>query len=106
MIQTIQTLFPEMAVFLYPVRDFLEPARLDPARTPLGFPAPANQAGALEYFEVLGNGGHAHVERLRQFRDGSLTRGQARQDRTPCGISQGCESSAEVVSCHSIEPIS
>src|SRR5260370_6096009 len=88
-VQAIEALLPEAAIMLDPAGDVLEWTGLEPARPPLRFASARDEAGALQHLEVLGDGGHAHLEGLGQLRDRSLTRGEPSQDRPPGGIGQG-----------------
>ena len=62
---------------------------------PLGFTPARDQSRPLQNFEVLGDGGHAHLKRFGQFRNRNLARRQACQDGAPRGIGQGRERRAE-----------
>src|SRR5882762_6117767 len=68
-VQLVEALLPVAPVVLDPVGDALERIGLKPAGTPLRLAAALDQASALEHFEVLGNGGQAHLEGLGQFHD-------------------------------------
>src|SRR5687767_5522984 len=50
--ETIETLFPDDAVPLGPVRHFLERRRFEAARPPLGLASPDDEPCALEYAQV------------------------------------------------------
>jgi hypothetical protein len=63
-VQAVEAFFPEAAVVLYPVGDILEWRCLKAAGAPLGVASAGDEAGALEDFQVLRDGGKAHVERL------------------------------------------
>src|SRR5438128_3403304 len=93
-VQAIEALLPEVAVVLQPVGGVLERPRLEPAGPPLGLAAARDQAGSLQHLEMLGHGRKAHLEGLGQLRDRSLARGEAGEDRAPCGIREGCISRA------------
>src|SRR5579859_3741154 len=99
-LQTVEALLPEVAIVLHPVGDVFERRRLQPAGSPLGFPRARDQARAFERLEVLGNGGHAHLEGLGQLRDGSLAGDQASQNRAAGRVGQGGEGGAEGVRRH------
>src|SRR5579859_365098 len=68
-VEPVEALLPELAIVLHPLMHFLEGGGLQPARTPLRFASVGDQPGALQHFQVLGDGRHAHVERLGQFCD-------------------------------------
>src|SRR5262245_31711285 len=67
-VEPVETLFPEAAIALEPIVDFLQRARLDPARPPLRLASARDQAGTLEHLEVLGNRRQTHIEGLGEFR--------------------------------------
>src|SRR5712691_2767884 len=98
--QLVEALLPVAPVVLDPVGDVLERIRLEPAGPPLRLAAALDQACALEDLEVLGDGGKAHVEGLRQFQDRGFARGEAREDRAPCGIGEGGKGGAEAIGRH------
>ena len=54
----------------------------------------------LQNFQVLGDGGEAHVERLRQFLHGGLAEREAGEDRAPRRIGEGLEGDVEGVCWH------
>src|SRR6266508_5203216 len=73
LVQPLVALLPELPVRLGPLRDFPERSRLEPGRPPLPFSAPRDQPGSLQDLQVLRDRRQAHLERLRQRGDGSLT---------------------------------
>src|SRR5258708_2292194 len=103
-VQAIEALFPETPVVLQPVGGILERTGFEPARPPLRLATARNKTGALEHFEVLGDRGKAHRERLGQLGDGNLARDKARQDRASRGIGEGREGRAESIGRHRNEP--
>src|SRR5258705_1527305 len=71
-VQPFEAFLPVASVDLDPVGDTLERVGLQPARAPLRLASALDQARALEYLEVLGNGGQAPLQRVcpvhcRQF---------------------------------------
>src|SRR4051812_9830060 len=75
-LQAIQPLLPEPAVFLKPVVDALQRVQLDPAWPPLRLAASRDQASVLQHLEMPGDRGPADVERLGQFRNRGLAERQ------------------------------
>src|ERR1035438_4675945 len=71
-VQTIKTLFPEIAVVFHPVRDIFEWTGLETAGPPLGFASARDQSCALEHLEVFADCGEAHLKRFRQLVDRSF----------------------------------
>src|SRR5437660_12210294 len=65
LVQPVVALLPEAPIPLGPVRDLFERPRLEPGGPPLPLPAPGDQPGQLEHLQMLRDGGHAHLERLR-----------------------------------------
>src|SRR6185295_11901598 len=102
-VESIETLFPEPAIFLEPVIGFLEGARFDAARTHLCVARARDQARALENLQVPGNCRQTHVEWLGEFQHRCFAECEAREDGAPCRISEGCEGGAEAVA-HRIKP--
>src|SRR5687767_4299419 len=78
-VEPIEPFFPDVAVALGPVGDFLERAGLDPAGPPLRVAPPRDQPGALEHPKVLRHGDQAHVERLGQLGDRAFAGDQTGQ---------------------------
>src|SRR2546426_2328310 len=99
-LQAIEALLPETAIVLQPVGGLLERSRLEPAGPPLRLATARDQTGALQYLEVLGDGGKAHLEGLGQVRDRRLAPGETSQDRAPGGIGEGREGRAEALGRH------
>src|SRR5438132_444027 len=91
LLEPVVALFPEPAVFLYPVGDLLERPRLEPGGAPLCLPAPGDQPGPFEHPEVLGYSGQGHVEGLGQLSHGRRPRRQAGEDRSTRGIGERSE---------------
>src|SRR6478735_43723 len=96
-LQPIEPLLPEPAIFLEPVVDALQRIQLDPARPPLRLAAAGDQARVLQHLEMPGDRRSADVEWLRQFRDRGLAKRQPRQDRPAGRVGQSLEGRAEVV---------
>ena len=90
-VDAIEAFFPNLAVTIEPIVDLLEPISFEPAWTPLRLAAAGDQTGALQHFEMPGDGRTTYIERLGQFVNGCLTRGQARQDGAPRRIGKGCK---------------
>src|SRR5262249_18779193 len=99
-IEPVETLLPETAVFFEPVVRFLERARIDAAGPHLGVAAARDQACTLEHFEMLGNGGKAHLERFGELEHRAFPECELRQNCAPCWIGECSESRAEAVSGH------
>src|SRR5208283_5466213 len=87
-LEAIEALLPEPSVVVEPIRCVLERRWREPARPPLRFAAALDQTGALQNFQMLGNGRHAHRERLGQLRHRGLARGQAGKNRAPGWIGE------------------
>src|SRR5207244_13229876 len=85
----VVALFPEPAVPLGPRGDLPERPRLEPGGAPLPLPSPRDQPGPLQHLQMLRHRRQAHLERLRQLGDGSLSRRQPRQHGPPGGIRDG-----------------
>src|SRR6266516_2970810 len=98
-IEALVVTLPQPAVAFQPLGSLPQPLGLEAARPPLRVAAARNQAGALQYLQVLGDRRLAHRERLGQLRHRRLTRRQAGEDRPPGGIGEGREDGVEAVRC-------
>src|SRR2546430_14180283 len=67
-IEALVVALPQPPVALQPFGRFPQPLGLEAARPSLRVAAARNQAGALQYLQVLGDRRLAHRERLRQVR--------------------------------------
>lgn len=81
--QSIKTIFPEFAVFLYKLICFFESLRFETATPPLRLFFAGNEAGAFEHLEVLGHSRSANLKRTRKLTDGDRPLCQARKHRAP-----------------------
>src|SRR3989442_10127692 len=86
-IEALVVALPQPAVTFQPLGSLPQPLGLEAARPPLCVAAARNQAGALQYLQVLGNRRLAHRERLGPLRHRRLTRRPAGEDPPPGGIS-------------------
>src|SRR5882724_8048682 len=100
LVQTIESLFPDVAVALGPLGNRFERGPLDAARPPLRITPAGDQPRTLEDPEVLGHRGHAHVERLGELADRALARSEPSQNGPASGIGQGGEGGAQSVGLH------
>src|SRR5688572_1188200 len=99
-LEPIEAVLPQAAVVLEPVVRVPERAWLEAARAPLcGAPA-RDETGALQHLEMLGDGGEADVEGLRQLRHRRLPQRQPRQDRPPGRVGQRRKRRGEAVRRH------
>src|SRR5262249_31640005 len=99
-LQAIEPLLPEPAVFLEPVFDALQRVELDPAWPPLRLAAARDQAGMFQHLEMPRDRRAADVERLGQLRNRGLAKRQPGQNRPPRRVGEGLERGAEVVGRH------
>jgi len=95
-VETIEAFLEEPAIVFEPVVDILQRLRLDAAGAELRLAAARDQAGALQYFEMLGNRRKAHGERLGQFHDGGFAERQTGQDGAAGRIGERGEGGVEV----------
>lgn len=98
--QAVETLVPELAILLHPIGNVAQWLRFEPAGPPLRLATLRDQAGALQYLEMLGNGGRAYLERLGELRDRCFARRETRKDRAASRIGECGEDSAEVIGWH------
>ncbi|HXA67914.1 MAG TPA: hypothetical protein VNV82_22325 [Bryobacteraceae bacterium] len=67
LVQSIQPLFPDLAVALGPIGHIFQGTGLDSTPAPLRVPPLRNQSRALQYAKVLGYRGHTHFKWLGKF---------------------------------------
>src|SRR5690606_28527692 len=79
-IQAVEAFFPVLSIEFHPVSDFLKRLGSKPTWPPLRLPSSLDKAGALQHFEVLGDGRQSHVKWLGKFRDRGLARGEPIQN--------------------------
>src|SRR5579863_892238 len=103
-VQPVQALLPMAAVLLHPVGHVLERRRLEAAGAPLGVAAAADEPGFLQHLQMLGDGGLADLEGGREFGDGGLAGGEARQDGPTGRVRQGRKCGAQLVGGHLMSP--
>jgi hypothetical protein len=96
-LQAIEPLFPQPAIFAQPVVDILERDRLDLARPHLRIAAARDQTGMLQHLEMLGDGRQAHRERFGQFRYRGLSEREAGEYGAPRRIGESGKGGAEAV---------
>src|SRR5579884_2503405 len=99
-VQPIEALFPEAAVVLNVVGDFLERRGFQPARPPLGLPAARDEAGALQHLQVLRDRGQAHLKRPRKLGNRCFPARQARKDGPPRRIGKRGKDGAQWIGQH------
>jgi len=85
---------------LGPFGDALKRSGLKTAGAPLGFASARDESGALENFQVFGDGRQAHLKRFGEFGDAGAARGEAGEDRATGGVGEGGESGAKAVRGH------
>src|SRR5487761_2594010 len=105
-VEAIEPLFPEPAIFGEPVVDRLECRRLELAGTPLRLTRTRDQPGVFQHLEMLGDGGPAQLERLGEFAHRGLAQCEPGQKGAPRRIGERGEGGAEAVGGHGcIEPL-
>src|ERR1700730_7337349 len=101
-IETVEAVFPEVAIALGPIRNLPQRTRFQSTRSRLGRATARDEAGALQHLEMLGDRRLRHVERRRQLVDGRLPFRQTRENRPPRRIGEGRERRIERILSHSI----
>ncbi len=103
-VEAIKAFRPELAIAFHPFGDVLERDGLEAAGTALSVAAARNQAGAFQHFEVLGDGGLGHGERLGKICDRGLAGGEAGENGAARGIGKRSEGGVEgVLSCITVK---
>jgi len=95
--QAIEACFPHAAIRLDPVGRILEWASIEATRTPLRLATSSHQPRALEHFQMLRDGGHAHIERLGKLGHRRLARYEPAQDHPAGRIGQCAKDGAQLV---------
>ena len=93
--QPVELLFPVQPVPLDPGRGLAHRPSDEPAAPHAPVAAPADEPGALEHPQMLGNRGQAHGEWPRQFSDGRFAGGEARDDRAAGRVGERGERGVE-----------
>jgi len=103
-VETIETLFPDVPIVVRPVRHVLQRCGVDLTVPELRFTPARDQAGLFEDAQMLGDGRHAHVERLGKLGHRTIAVDKPREDGAARRIGEGGEGGAQLVSRHVIEP--
>src|SRR5215469_6731321 len=98
--ETLEAVLPVAAIALGPVGDFLERRRLQATGARLGRATAADEAGALEHFQMLGDGRLAHGERPRQLHHAGIAGGKPRQDGTARRVGERGKGRVEAAMAH------
>src|ERR1700674_479519 len=104
-VQAVEALVPEAAIVVEPVVNVLQRRRLDPAGPPLRRAAARDQAGALQYFKMLGDGGKGHVEGFGELGHRGFSQGEPREDGSARRVGKSRKRDAETIACHGVIPI-
>src|SRR6185437_10426792 len=99
-VETIEALLPQAAIAFEPIVNAFQRSRFKLARTPLRFAAACDEACVLQYLQMLGNCGPAHLEWFGEFADGRLAKRETRQDGAACRIGQRGKRDTQAVGCH------
>lgn len=96
-VEALKVCFPNLAVTCDPFGGFSEWLGFEAAWAALRVAAARDHAGAFEDFEMFGNGGLRHSERLGEIVDGGFTGSEAGEDGAARRIGESSESGIEVV---------
>jgi len=88
-VEIVEPVLPEHPERFDPVGDVFHPVRIQAARPPLRIPACLDEAGGLQYLEVLRDSGLAEREGLGEFRDSCLAKREPGKDGSSGRIAQG-----------------
>ena len=81
----------------HPHRYLAQRSAFEMARSPLRDAAAPDEAGAFQHFEVFGDRRRGDRKRLRQFLDGQLPAGEARENGATRGICESCKCCTEII---------
>jgi len=95
--EAVKALIPEGAVVFDPTGGFFEWIGFEMTRARLGIASTCDEARSFQDFQMLGDGRHAHLERLGEIGHGSVTGCEARQDSSAGRIGEGGEGGSELV---------
>src|ERR1700676_92177 len=96
-VKAIEFLLPSHTIVLNPVGNILKTRGMDAAGAPLGSAAACDKSSAFKDFEVLRDGGHAHLKRLGKLGDGGFAGHQVRENGSARGIGEGRKGRGESV---------
>jgi len=96
-VEPIEGGLPEFAVLFEPLTGFGEWGGGEAAGAALGVAVAGDEAGALEDFEVLGDGGLGHGEWLGQLVHRGFSQGEAGEDGAASGVGEGGERGVEAL---------
>src|SRR5581483_6669511 len=99
-VESVEPLLPQATIAFEPIVNAFQGGRFEPARTPLRFTAARDQACVLQYLQVLGYGGPAHLERLCELTHRGLAQGEAREDGASGRICERGKRDAEAIGGH------
>src|ERR1700680_3802942 len=98
-VKAIELLFPRHTIVLNPAGNILKTRGMDAAGAPLGSAAACDKSSAFKDFEVLRDGGHAHLKRLGKFGHGGFAGHEVSQNGSTGGIRESGEGGGQVVLC-------
>ena len=94
-LETVEAIGPFGVGAPEPVVDWGQALHLEPCRAALAVTAPGNEAGLLQYLQVLGNGGLGQCRSLGELDYARFTDRQALQDRSTGGVGESGERPAD-----------
>src|ERR1700712_3348756 len=96
-VEAVEAVVPQGAVFGEPGVDGHQRLGLELARAPLCVAAARDEAGVFEDLEMLGDAGKGDVERLGKLRHRTLAEREFGEDGAPGGIGEGLEGRTKLV---------
>ena len=96
-VEALEVGFPDAAVLLEPFGGVSDRLGFEAAGASLGVATSRDEAGTLEDFEVLRDGGLGHGKGFDQLVDGGIAGGEAGEDSAASGIGESGESGVELV---------
>lgn len=95
--ETVKAVGPFGVGALQPLVDWDQAIELKPRRTALAVAGPADEAGALEHLEVLGDGRLGQRGGFRELHDAGFAGREALEDCPPRGVGKRREGEADAV---------
>lgn len=96
-IEALIVLFEDFPVVFDPVHGLIQSFGFQSAGTPLRIAANRNESGALEHFQVLGDGGLAHLEGLGELHHRRFPGREPCEDGAASRVGEGGEGEVEAL---------
>jgi hypothetical protein len=96
-IESVESIIPQQAIRVEPLRNIDKRVRAQSARSPLRFSSTLDQTSALQHFYVPRHRGQAHPERGSKLGDSRFSACKSGQDSAPRRVRQCTECYVQAV---------